>query len=101
MATHSSILAWEILYGQRSLVGYSPWGHKELYTTFTFMVLGFLGSSDGKEYACNVGDPGSLPGSGRSSAEGNGYPLQYSCLENPMDRGAWWAAVCGVVKSQT
>ena len=63
-------------------------------------VSGFPGGSDGKEYACNVGDLGSLPGSGRSSGEGNGYPLQHSCLENPMDKGAWWAAVCGVSKSQ-
>ena len=49
----------------------------------------------------NVGDPGSIPGLGRSPGEGNGNPLQYSCLENPMDRGAWWAIVHGVTKSQT
>ena len=49
---------------------------------------GFPGGSDGKEYACNAGDPGSVPGSGRSSGEGNGYSLQYPCLENFMDRGA-------------
>ena len=49
----------------------------------------------------NVGDPGSISGSGRSPEEGNGNPLQYSCLENPMDGGAWWAAVHGVGKSQT
>ena len=49
----------------------------------------------GKESACNAGDPASIPGSGRSSGEGNGYPLQYSCLENPMDRGDWWATVHG------
>ena len=55
--------------------------------------IGFLGSSDGKESACNVGDPGSILGSGRSSGEGNGNPLQYSCLENPMDRRAWQATV--------
>ena len=55
-------------------------------------------SSDGKESACNVGDPGSIPGSGRSPGEGIGNPLQYSCLENPMDRGAWWATVYGVAK---
>ena len=48
---------------------------------------GFPGGSDGKEYACNVGDPGLIPGSGRSPGEGNGNPLLYSCLENPMDRG--------------
>ena len=49
---------------------------------------GFLSGSDGKESTCNAGDPGSIPGSGRSPEEGNGNPLQYSCLENPMDRGA-------------
>ena len=62
---------------------------------------GFPGGSDGKEPACNVRDPGLSPGSGRSTEGGNGYPLQYSCLENPMDRGAWRAAVHGVTKSQT
>ena len=46
----------------------------------------------------NVADPGSIPGSGRSPGEGNGYPLQYSCLENPMDKGAWWATVHGVTR---
>ena len=51
--------------------------------------------------ACNVGDLGWIPGSGRSPGEGNGNPLQYSCLENPMDRGAWWAAVYRVAKSRT
>ena len=49
----------------------------------------FPGGSDGKESAYNAGDPGSMPESGRSPGEGNGNPLQYSCLENPMDRGAW------------
>ena len=63
--------------------------------------LGFPGDSDGKESACNAGDLGSIPGSGRSPGEGNGYPLQYSCLENPMDRVAWQATVHGVTKSQT
>ena len=61
----------------------------------------FPSGSDGKESACNVGEPGSIPGSGRSPGEGNGYPLQYSCLGNPMDRGAWWATVHRVTKSQT
>ena len=51
-------------------------------------MLGFPGGSDGKASAYNVGDPGLIPGSGRSPGEGNGNPLQYSCLENPMDRGA-------------
>ena len=63
--------------------------------------MGFPGGSEGKKYACNAGDPGSVPGLGRSSGEGNGYPLQYSCLENSMDRGAWQATVHGVTKSRT
>ena len=62
---------------------------------------GFPGSLDGKASAYNAGDPGPIPGSGRSLGEGNGNPLQYSCLENPMDRGAWWATVHGVAKSRT
>ena len=52
----------------------------------------------GKESACNAGDPGSIPGSGRSPGEGNGNSLQSSCLKNPMDRGAWWTVVHGVIK---
>ena len=60
-----------------------------------------LGGSDSKETACKVLDPGSIPGSGRSPGEGNGNPLQCSCLENSMDRGAWWATVYGVAKSWT
>ena len=63
--------------------------------------LDFPGGSDGKAFAYNAGDPGSIPGSRRSPGEGNGNPLQYSCLENPMDRGAWWATVQGVTKSRT
>ena len=63
--------------------------------------LGFPGSSDGKASAYNAGDPGLIPGSGRPPGEGNGNPLQYSCLENSMDRGAWWATVHGVAKSRT
>ena len=62
---------------------------------------GFPGSWDGKASAYNVGDPGSIPGSGRSPGEGNGNPLQDSCLENPMDRGACQATVYGVPKSCT
>ena len=57
--------------------------------------------SDGKESACDAGDPGSIPGLGRSHGERHGNPLQYSCLENPMDRGVWWATVHGVEKSWT
>ena len=52
----------------------------------------------GKESTCNEGDVGSIPGSGRCPGEGNGNPLQYSCLENPMDRGAWWATVHGAAE---
>ena len=61
----------------------------------------FPGGSDGKASACNAGDPGSIPGLGTSPGEGNGTPLQYFCLENPMDEGAWWAAVHGVAQSWT
>jgi len=61
----------------------------------------FLGGSKGKGYACNAEDLGSIPGSGRSPGEGNGYPLQCSCLENSLDRRAWWATVHGVENSQT
>ena len=60
--------------------------------------LGFPWYSAGKESACNAGDPGSIPGSGRSAGEGKGSPLQYSCLGNPMDRGAWRDTVYGVAK---
>ena len=63
--------------------------------------MGFLGGSDDKASACNVEDPGSIPGSGRSPEEGNGNPLQHSCLENPIDGGAWKAAVHGVAEGQT
>ena len=63
--------------------------------------MDFPGSSDGKASAYNAGDLGSIPGSGRSPGEGNGNPLQYSCLENPMDLGAWWATIHGVAKSRT
>ena len=64
-------------------------------------LMGFPGGSDGKESVRNAGDLGLIPGLGRFPGEGNGYPLRYSCLENPMDRGAWWAAVYGVAKSWT
>ena len=65
------------------------------------MHLGFSGGSDSKESACDAGDQSSIPGSGRSPGEGKGNPLQYNCLENPMDRGACQATVPGVAKSQT
>ena len=101
-------------HGQRSLAGYSPWGHKrfghDLVTKqqhnreklcIIIAGMGFPGGSEVKASARNVGDLGSIPVSGRSPGEGNGNPLQYSCLENPMDRRAWWATVHGVAKSRT
>ena len=63
--------------------------------------MGFLGGSDGKETACNVGDLESISGLGKSPVGGNGNPFQYSCLENSMDRGAWWVTVHGVAKHRT
>ena len=62
---------------------------------------GFPSGSVGKESACNAEDPGSIPGLGRSPGEGNGNPLQYSCLENSMKRGAWLVTVHGIAKSRT
>ena len=73
------------------------WTNKASYLEISW----FPGSLDGKASVYNAGDPGSIPGLGRSPGEGNGNPLQYSCLENPMDRGAWWATVHGVAKSRT
>ena len=67
-----------------------------VYKFPTSCLSGFPGGSDGKASVCSAGDQGSIPGLGRSPAEGNGSPLQYPCLENPMDRGAWWAEVRGV-----
>ena len=64
-------------------------------------MLGFPGSSDGKESPCHAGNLGLIPGSGRSLGEKNDYPVQHSCLENSMDREAWWATVHGVAQSQT
>ena len=63
--------------------------------------MSFPGVSDNKQPACNAGYPGSIPGLGRSPGGGKGNPLQYSCLENPMDGRAWWATVHGVTKSWT
>ena len=71
-----------------------------LYTFFDFG-WGFPGSSDSKVSAYNVGEPGSIPGLGRSPGEGNGNPFQYSCLGNPMDREACWATIHGVAKNRT
>ena len=65
------------------------------------MNVGFPGGSDGKESACHAGDLGSNPGLGRSPGEGNSHPLQYSCLDNSMDKGVWWATVHWVAESDT
>ena len=74
-------------------------GHVFLkYTVYT-LSSGVPGGSVVKNLPANAGDPGSISGSGRSPGERNSNPLQYSCLENPMDRGAWWATVHGVAKS--
>ena len=81
-------------------MGYSPWDRKESDMTER-LTLGFPGSLVGKDSAYKAGEHGSIPGSGRFPEEVNGYPLQYSCLENSMDRGAWQAAVHEVTKKQT
>ena len=65
------------------------------------VLTGFTGGSDNQESACNASDLGSISGSGRASGEGNGNPLQYSCLENSMDKGAWQSTVHGVERSYT
>ena len=79
------------------------WGCKELEMTekLNRSELNFPDGAEDKASACNGGDLGSIPGLGRSPGEGNGNPLQYSCLKNPLDRGAWWATLHGVAKSQT
>ena len=76
------------------------WFLKEVKILILFHTT-FPDSLDAKESACNAADLGSIPGSGRSPGEGNGSPLQYSCLEDPKDKGAWWAKVHGVAKSWT
>ena len=77
---------------------FTLWATRE---SLIIMVAGFPGGSEGKEPACNARDLGSIPGLGRSPEEGNSYPLQYSCLENSKNRGAWWATIQRVAKSQT
>ena len=72
-----------------------------LDNTLLKFIWGFPGGLDDKESACNAGDQGLIPGSGRSPREGNGNPVQYSGLENSMDRGDWWATIYGVTKSLT
>ena len=75
--------------------------YKDYALLYLINNMDFPGGSDSKESACSTGHLRLIPGWGRSPREGNGNPLQLSCLENPMDRGAWWATVPGIVKSQT
>ena len=98
MATHSSTLAWKIPWPEERDRLQSMGSVTESDMTGW---LGFPGSSEVKASDCNAGDLGLNPGLGRSPAERNGNPLQYSCLENPMDGRAWWATVHGVAKSRT
>ena len=114
MATHSSILAWSILMHRgtwRAIVhGVAKSDMTEWLSLFQLCRMrnegyeeAFSGTSQwfsGKESACNAGDPGSIPGPGRSFGVGNGSPFQYSCLENSIDRGAWWATVYEVENSR-
>ena len=84
-------------------LSHSPWSlvrHSQYFFLTEPQLIYIPGGSDGKESACNAGDPGSIPGPGRSPGEGNGKPLQYSCLENSLDRGTWQTTVHGVAKIQ-
>ena len=96
----------EILKKSRSNI--ITWNNLTIRNSFSFFLVfstkslwGFPGGSDSKESDCSVGDPGSIPGSGRSPRERNGYPLQYPCLENSMDREAWRTTVHRVTKNRT
>ena len=90
--------------GGRGMVGWDELGDWDRHIYPTAHKMGFPDGSAGKESTRNAGDTGdagSIPGSGRSPGRGNGSPLQYSCLEDPTDRGAWWATVHGVTESRT
>ena len=86
-AVHGVAKNWTVLNTAQQLVYVCT--HTHTYIYIYMHIYGFPSSSVGKESACNTGDPGSIPGSGRSLGEGSGNPLQYSCLESSMDRGAW------------
>ena len=92
--------AWYRRHRVDSWVGKIPWRKRRDRLPIS-VFLGFPGVSDGKESTCNAGDLGLIPGLGRCPGEGNSYPLQYSCLENSIDRGAWQATDHGVTKSWT
>ena len=95
----ASLLFWKVVgWGKQTDGG--DQGATETWDS-PLTILGFPRGSDGKESACSARDVGSIHGSGRSPGEGNGHPLQCSCPENSMDRGAWWATVHGVTKSWT
>ena len=108
MAAHSSVLAWRIP-GTGEPGGLPSMGSHRVRHDWSDLAAtaaarrdrGLPCSSDSKESVCSSGDLGSVPRLGRSLWEGNGNPLHYSCLENSMDRGAWWATIHGVAKSQT
>ena len=100
-----------LLWPRGPLLAYKSWALKlslyglraqaaSLLVELRSLPAGFPGGSDGKESNCNARDPGSIPGSGSSSGEGHGCPLQCSYQENSMNRGAWWTTVHGVIKSQ-
>ena len=93
-------IPWTEKHGRIQSVGSQRVRHNERLT-LSLSFGSIPGGSDSKESACNAGDPGLIPGLRRSPGEGNGYPFQYACLENSMDRGAWRATVYGVEKSQT
>ena len=96
----NSCMSWSWLCMDQTLnlLQFIPWMHFWGYLVYS---SGFPAGSEVKASASNARDPGSIPGSGRSPGEGNGNPLSYSCLENPIDGGAWWATVHGVAKSRT
>ena len=107
IATHSSVLAWRIPWTEEpgGLLSIGSQRVGRVWSNLACMhaqviLRGFPGGSDGEEPVCHAGCPGLIPQSRRSPGEGHCNPLQCSCLENPMDRGAWWATVHGVAQSQ-
>ena len=101
MATHSSILACRIRWTEEPGGLQSMWSESDTTERLTLLFGVSQVALVVKNPPTNAGDLGSMPGLGRSPGDGNGNPLQYSCLENPMDRGAWWVTVHGVSKSWT